>query len=48
MTAGAERFETLIIGGGQAGLAVGHHLAKRDRSFAIACLRINSARNRRT
>lgn len=30
-----ERFETVIIGGGQAGLAVGHHLARRDRSFLI-------------
>jgi cation diffusion facilitator CzcD-associated flavoprotein CzcO len=26
---GAERFETVIIGGGQAGLAAGYHLAKR-------------------
>ena len=26
---GAERFETMIIGGGQAGLAAGYHLAKR-------------------
>jgi putative flavoprotein involved in K+ transport len=32
---GAERFETVIIGGGQAGLAVGYHLAKRDRRFVI-------------
>jgi putative flavoprotein involved in K+ transport len=32
---GAEQFETAIIGGGQAGLAVGYHLAKQDRSFAI-------------
>jgi putative flavoprotein involved in K+ transport len=30
-----EHFETVIIGGGQAGLAVGHHLAKRHRSFVI-------------
>jgi putative flavoprotein involved in K+ transport len=35
MTARADRFETVIIGGGQAGLSVGHHLAKRDRSFVI-------------
>jgi putative flavoprotein involved in K+ transport len=27
--------ETVVIGGGQAGLAVGHHLARRDRPFAI-------------
>jgi len=31
----SEHFETIIIGGGQAGLAVGYHLAQRDRSFAI-------------
>ena len=30
-----EQFETVIIGGGQAGLAVGYHLGKRDRSFVI-------------
>jgi len=30
-----ERFETVIVGGGQAGLAVGYHLARRDRSFVI-------------
>jgi putative flavoprotein involved in K+ transport len=33
--AGPERFETVIIGGGQAGLSVGYHLAKRDRPFVI-------------
>lgn len=31
----AERFETVVIGGGQAGLAVGHYLAKLGRSFVI-------------
>jgi putative flavoprotein involved in K+ transport len=30
-----EHLETVIIGGGQAGLAVGHHLARRDRPFVI-------------
>jgi putative flavoprotein involved in K+ transport len=30
-----ENFETVIIGGGQAGLAVGYHLARRERSFVI-------------
>jgi putative flavoprotein involved in K+ transport len=31
----AERVETLIVGGGQAGLAVGYHLARRGRDFLI-------------
>jgi putative flavoprotein involved in K+ transport len=31
----SDYFETVIVGGGQAGLAVGHHLARRDRSFVI-------------
>jgi putative flavoprotein involved in K+ transport len=30
-----ERFETIIVGGGQAGLAVGYHLARRGRPFVI-------------
>ncbi len=33
--AGPERVETVIIGGGQAGLSVGYHLAKHDRQFVI-------------
>jgi putative flavoprotein involved in K+ transport len=33
--AGTERLETVVIGGGQAGLAVGYHLAKRDLPFVI-------------
>ena len=32
---GAERIETLIIGGGQAGLSLGYELAKRERAFLI-------------
>jgi putative flavoprotein involved in K+ transport len=32
---GSERFETVIIGGGQAGLSVGYHLKKRGRPFVI-------------
>jgi len=31
----AERFETVIVGGGQAGLKAGYHLAKRGRPFVI-------------
>jgi putative flavoprotein involved in K+ transport len=31
----AERYETVIIGGGQAGLATGYHLARLGRSFVI-------------
>ena len=30
-----EHFDTIVIGGGQAGLAVGHHLARRDADFVI-------------
>jgi putative flavoprotein involved in K+ transport len=30
-----EHFETVIVGGGQAGLAAGYHLTKRDRSCVI-------------
>ena len=35
MAAQSERFETVIVGGGQAGLATGYHLAKRGRPFVI-------------
>jgi putative flavoprotein involved in K+ transport len=31
----SEHFETVIIGGGQAGLSVGYHLAQREQSFVI-------------
>jgi putative flavoprotein involved in K+ transport len=30
-----EHFETVVVGGGQAGLATGYHLAKRERPFVI-------------
>jgi putative flavoprotein involved in K+ transport len=32
---GAERLETVIVGGGQAGLSVGYQLARRERPFVI-------------
>jgi putative flavoprotein involved in K+ transport len=35
LVANSEYFETVIIGGGQAGLATGYHLAKRDLPFVI-------------
>jgi putative flavoprotein involved in K+ transport len=34
-TARPEYFETVIIGGGQAGLAIGYHLSRRGHSFVI-------------
>jgi putative flavoprotein involved in K+ transport len=34
-TASSEYFETVIIGGGQAGLSVGYHLKKQGRPFVI-------------
>lgn len=34
-TQAAERFETVIVGGGQAGLAAGYHLTRRGRSCVI-------------
>ncbi|MDQ2980713.1 MAG: NAD(P)/FAD-dependent oxidoreductase [Actinomycetota bacterium] len=33
--ASVEKFETIVIGAGQAGLAVGYHLQKRGRPFVI-------------
>lgn len=30
-----ERYGTIVVGGGQAGLAAGHYLARADRSFVI-------------
>jgi putative flavoprotein involved in K+ transport len=33
--AGPERFDTVVVGGGQAGLAAGHHLARQGRRFVI-------------
>jgi putative flavoprotein involved in K+ transport len=35
MAAQTERVETVIVGGGQAGLATGYHLSKRGRPFVI-------------
>jgi hypothetical protein len=46
---GGGRIETAIVGGGQAGLAVGYHLASRDRPFVIldADQRVGDAWRRR-
>ena len=43
------RFDTLVIGGGQAGLAVGYHLAKGGRPFQIldANVRVGDAWRKR-
>jgi len=30
-----QEFQTVVIGGGQAGLATGYHLAKRGQQFVI-------------
>ena len=30
-----ERYDVVVIGAGQAGLAIGHHLARRGRRFVI-------------
>jgi putative flavoprotein involved in K+ transport len=35
MATSADSFDTVIVGGAQAGLATGYHLAKRGRSFVI-------------
>ncbi len=35
MNSHAETFDTVIVGGGQAGLATGYHLARQGRSFVI-------------
>jgi putative flavoprotein involved in K+ transport len=46
---GVEHFDTVVIGGGQAGLAVGYHLARQGRRFVIldAYGRIGDAWRRR-
>jgi putative flavoprotein involved in K+ transport len=33
--AGSEQFEVVVIGGGQAGLSVGHHLRQQGRDFVV-------------
>jgi len=35
MDAGPDRHEVIVVGGGQAGLALGYHLARRRRRFTI-------------
>jgi putative flavoprotein involved in K+ transport len=34
-TMGSQRLDTVVIGGGQAGLAVGYHLTRQDRDVVI-------------
>jgi putative flavoprotein involved in K+ transport len=45
----AERVETVVVGGGQAGLSVGYHLVRRGLSFVIldASQRIGDAWRKR-
>jgi putative flavoprotein involved in K+ transport len=49
MAAQSERFETVIVGGGQAGLATGYHLSNRGRPFVIldAAVRIGDSWRKR-
>jgi putative flavoprotein involved in K+ transport len=35
MEAALDRYEVIVIGGGQAGLAIGHYLARQQRRFTI-------------
>lgn len=35
MDAALDRYEVIVIGGGQAGLALGYHLARAGRRFTI-------------
>jgi len=35
MAARTERFDTVVVGGGQAGLATAYHLARRGRSYVV-------------
>ena len=35
MAAQTERFDTVVVGGGQAGLATGYHLAQQGASYVV-------------
>ena len=43
---GSERFDTVVVGAGQAGLSAGYHLKRAGRSFVILDANDRPARSR--